>query len=376
MIALQCKMCKGSIRLTGETHGICEYCGTEVTLPKIDDDKRAEMYNRGNHFRSQGDFDKAYSAYEHIIADNQQDAEAHWCLVLCRYGIEYVKDAKSEEYKPTCNRMLFQPFLDDTDYLDALKYSDEYTKQIYRREAERIAYIQEKYLEISHKEEPYDVFICFKDKEEDGQRTVASVIAQDIYDHLTDKGLKVFFSRITLNEKIGKEFEPYIFAALHSAKVMLVVATKKEHLNARWVRNEWSRYLAMMENDRSKSIVPVFRDISPYDFPPEIPTLQGQDMSRVGVMQDLVRGVLQLTGKLTREKAEKKSGDQVTSGNLLKRVQQAVEDGAFDEAVSLAEQVLNIDAENGEAYFYLFLASHNVSSLDKLLQKEWNTLIK
>lgn len=59
MILLQCKMCNGPIKLTGETHGICEYCGTEVTLPKIDDDKRAEMYNRGNFF-SQGNFYKAF----------------------------------------------------------------------------------------------------------------------------------------------------------------------------------------------------------------------------------------------------------------------------------------------------------------------------
>ena len=46
-----------------------------------------------------------------------------------------------------------------------------------------------------------------------------SVIAQDVYDALTEKGYRVFFSRITLEDKLGTEYEPYIFAALNSAKV-------------------------------------------------------------------------------------------------------------------------------------------------------------
>lgn len=76
MMILKCKMCGGNIEITGESHGVCDSCGCEVTLPKLDDDRRAEMYNRGNHFRSRGEFDKAYSAYEHIIAEDGQDARS------------------------------------------------------------------------------------------------------------------------------------------------------------------------------------------------------------------------------------------------------------------------------------------------------------
>ena len=52
-----------------------------------------------------------------------------------------------------------------------------------------------------------------------------SVIAQDIYKALTDEGYRVFFSRISLEGKLGAEFEPYIFAALNGAKVMIIVGT-------------------------------------------------------------------------------------------------------------------------------------------------------
>ena len=41
-----------------------------------------------------------------------------------------------------------------------------------------------------------------------GARRQDSVLAQDIYDALTDKGFKVFFSRITLEDKLGKQYEP------------------------------------------------------------------------------------------------------------------------------------------------------------------------
>lgn len=376
MMILKCKMCGGNIEITGESHGVCDSCGCEVTLPKLDDDRRAEMYNRGNHFRSRGEFDKAYSAYEHIIAEDGQDAEAHWCLALCRYGIEYVKDPRSGEYKPTCSRVSFEPFQEDRDYLEALNYSEGRTRELYQREAAKIAKIQERYLEISRKEQPYDVFICFKATEENGERTQGSIIAQDIYEQLTEKGLKVFFSRITLEDKLSEEYEPYIFAALHSARVMLVVATKPEHLTSRWVQNEWSRYLAMMDKDKNKSIIPVFSGMSPYDFPPEIPMVQGQDMGKVGAMQDLVRGVLKLTGKNVANRTDSIEG-YVTTKNLIVRAKQSIEDREYNEALGIIGKILDIDAGNGWAYFYQLLAVNNISDWKKLVTEyadnDWET---
>ena len=69
-----------------------------------------------------------------------------------------------------------------------------------------------------------------------------AALAQDIYYQLEKGNLKVFFFRITLEDKLGTEYEPYIFAALNSAKVMLAVGTNPKYLNAVWVKNEWSSY--------------------------------------------------------------------------------------------------------------------------------------
>ena len=51
---------------------------------------------------------------------------------------------------------------------------------------------------------------------------------------------------------MGTEYEPYIFSALNTSRVMLSLGTKPEYFNAVWVKNEWSRFLKIMKKDRSK----------------------------------------------------------------------------------------------------------------------------
>ena len=112
------------------------------------------------------------------------------------------------------------------------------------------------------------MFICYKETDNVGNRTVDSVLAYDLYNELTKEGYKVFFSRITLEDKIGTAYEPYIFAALNSAKIMIVLGTKPEYFNATWVKNEWSRYLTLAKKSNGKKIlIPAYKDMDPYDLP-------------------------------------------------------------------------------------------------------------
>ncbi len=143
MAIIKCKMSGGDIELSADkTFGICEYCGSTMTLPKVEDDQRAAQFNRGNHFRRSGEFDKALAIYERIVAENDDDAEAHWCCALCRFGIEYVEDPTTLEYLPTCRRASFDSFLEDVDYLAALEHSDGITKRQYQKDAAKIADVQ------------------------------------------------------------------------------------------------------------------------------------------------------------------------------------------------------------------------------------------
>lgn len=355
---IKCKMCGGDIDfIPGATYGTCEYCGSTSTIPQAEDEDKLNRYNRANHFRRQCEFDKAVAAYEKILEQDDTDAEAHWCAVISRFGIEYVEDPATHQRIPTCHRVQVASILTDEDYLAAVENApDEESRRIYQEEAARIAEIQNGILAISANEKPYDVFICYKETDENGQRTRDSQWAQDVYYGLTEQGLKVFFSRITLEDKLGQQYEPYIFAALNSAKVMVVIGSRPEYFNAVWVKNEWSRYLSLMKHDHKRLLIPCYRDMDPYDLPEELSMLQSQDMSKIGFMQDLLRGIQKVMQQPTSApqgvRVETATAETNAPGvtSLLKRAALFLEDGDTASAREYYDRVLDIDPECAEAY--------------------------
>ena len=371
MSIFKCKMCGGTIEFNpGDTVGVCDSCGTKQTLPRLDDDRKANLYDRANHFRRNNDFDKAAGIYEQILNEDNTDAEAYWSLVLCHYGIEYVEDPQSRKRIPTVNRAQFTSIFDDDNYKSALHYADGYQKELYEDEAKAINEIQKGILAISQKEEPFDVFICYKETDNSGRRTQDSVLANDLYHQLTQEGFKVFFSRITLEDKLGTAYEPYIFAALNSAKVMVVLGTKPEYFNAVWVKNEWSRYLSLVKNSNGKKmLIPAYKDMDPYDLPEEFSHLQAQDMSKLGFMQDLIRGIKKIVSA-GASKAEVKEtvavGGSVNVEPLLERAFMFLEDGDWGEANEYCEKVLDQDPKNARAYLGKLMAECRACRMEDL----------
>ena len=293
---LKCKMCGGDIQISPDiTIGTCEYCGSTMTIPHIDSDKKARLFNRANSYRLNCEFDKAYEVYKTIADEDDQEPEAYWGMILSEYGIEYVDDPKTGKKIPTCHRANTKSIKSSVNYEYATKYADSEQLFIYKDEAEELDNLRKRILAIADEEEPYDVFICYKESDDiTGERTEDSVIAQDIYDALVDKGIRVFFARKSLSDKLGKDFEPYIFGALNSAKVMLMVSTSAEHCQAVWVRNEWERFISFSKDNDSKWLIPVYSGMSPYEFPDEFTKYQAQNMQTIGAMQDLVDGVKKL----------------------------------------------------------------------------------
>lgn len=372
MSIFKCKMCGGTIEFEQDaTVGICDSCGTKQTLPRLNDNKKANLYDRANHFRRNNEFDKAMDIYEQILNEDHTDAEAYWSLVLCRYGIEYVEDPLSHKQTPTVNRAQFTSIFDDDNYKSALNYADVHQKSIYEEEAKEINEIQKGILAISQKEEPFDVFICYKETDQNGRRTRDSVLANDLYHQLIQEGFKVFFARITLEDKLGSAYEPYIFAALNSAKVMVVLGTKPEFFNAVWVRNEWSRYLALIKNGAKKMLIPAYKDMDPYDLPNEFSHLQAQDMSKLGFMQDLIRGIKKITDykSIERENIVLETSALPELYNLIKRANVFLSEEDYDRAQSYFDNILDRDMECAEAYWGLLLASLHCSDEEKLKEK-------
>lgn len=369
MAVFQCKMCGGNLDIVeGSTICECSYCGTKQTIPTIDDDKKISLFTRANHLRLNCDFDKAESVYETIAAEFPQEPEAYWGLCLCKYGIEYVDDPVTGKKIPTCHRTSTGSIFDDENFEQANEYAAAESRDIYYAEAKEIDRIQKSILDIVKNEEPYDVFICYKETDADGERTKDSVMAQDIYNALVREGYKVFFARITLEDKLGQQYEPYIFAALTSAKVMLAVGTHREHFNAVWVKNEWSRFLDMMNTDHTKMLIPCYADIDAYDMPREFKNLQGQDMGKVGFIQDLVRGIGKIIPKNTAAPAAVTvTGD--TASNipaLLERTFMFLGSSDFESADSYCERILDIDPKCAKAYLGKLLVEFRCRREDEL----------
>lgn len=374
MAVFKCKLCGGTIELREKGMGICDSCGTKQTVPNTDDEKKMNLLDRANHFRMQNDFDKAMGIYEQILDEDTTDSDVYYSIALCRYGITYVDDSITKKKIPTMNRFQNTNFTEDADYLMAVKYALPEQSDFYRDEGAYIDKVQQGIMDITKNEKPYDVFICYKETDDNGNRTHDSVLANDLYHGLTSEGFKVFYSRITLEGKLGTAYEPYIFSALNSSKVMVVIGTKPEYFKSAWVKNEWSRFLLLIREGKKKTIIPAYKDMDPYDLPEEFANLQAQDMSKLGFMQDLIRGVKKILGGgddvNSRIETSAKASKNYEINTYLKRVKIFLEDSDFENANIYCEKILDLDAENGEAFFYKFLVENRVNKLEDLITSD------
>ena len=372
MALFKCKMCGGDLEINeGASIAECEYCGTKQTVPKATDENLQNLFNRANTLRIKSEFDKAEKLYEKILQADTTQSEAYWGLILCKYGIEYVDDPATLKKVPTCHRASYESIIADDDYKAAIENADTSQRALYEKQAKEIDRIQKEILVLAQKEETYDVFICYKETDADGHRTQDSVIANDIYYQLTQEGFKVFYAAITLEGKLGSAYEPIIFAALNSAKVMLSIGTKPEYFNAVWVKNEWSRFLKIIKKDRSRVLIPCYRDMDAYELPEEFAHLQAQDMGKIGFIHDIVRGIKKVIKK-DEPKTSKPGKETVVTNNdanvapLLKRAFLFLEDSDWKNANDYCEKVLDQDPENGQAYLGKLLAELNITKPELL----------
>lgn len=369
-----CKMCGGAIQIVEGTRsfGKCPYCGSIQTFPRISDLKKKNLYERAEMFRRGGEFDKATEILNEIVLDDDKDAECYWQLLLNEYGIEYVEDGGV--HVPTINRMQYKSVYSDENYKSAVEYADDDCKQIYKDEAEKIAAIQRKVIEIIGRESPYDIFISYKQSDSEGKRTVDSVLANDLYHQLTQEGYRVFFAEISLENKIGKDFEPYIFAALSSAKIMLVVGTNRDNINAVWVRNEWQRFLNQIEDAEEKMLIPCIKDMNSYDLPEELAHMHIMDMNKIGFFSELLQGI----GKVCKREEENinitpellssvlyETGDPEA---MIRRGFMLLEDKEFERAEKLFTYVKNLIGEDERLILGNFMAVFRFSSEAELLE--------
>ena len=264
-----CKTCGGSIIRNGNYY-ICEYCGSKWTIDVSNDVHAVERANAWEALRNY-DFGKAAELFENIIMKDSANHEAFWGRALAVNGIAYVTDYNENKKVPTCNNITEESFLKNDDVRKAIALAPGDISEGYQKQAEQIEKIRIEWLDKASKEPEYDVFISFKDSDREHgiERTQDSIDVQDIYTALVQKGYNVFFSRVTLRDKVSEQYEPYIYNALKTAKAMIVFGEKAEYFNAVWVKNEWTRFKTRVEKGEKhkNSLITVYKGVSPYDIP-------------------------------------------------------------------------------------------------------------
>jgi tetratricopeptide (TPR) repeat protein len=110
--------------------------------------------------------------------------------------------------------------------------------------------------------------------------------------------------------------------------------------------------------------------MDPYDLPEEFSHLQAQDMSKLGFMQDLIRGIKKIIGsdmpkETVKEPVASNSGT-LNIAPLLRRVLMFLEDGNWREADEYCEKVLDQEPENAQAYLGKLMSELHVHKQDEL----------
>lgn len=272
-----------------------ELSNEELTLMFVADQKRRI-----------GDFEEAERAYTDIIEKYPQNCYGYWGRLLSKHGIKYERDYDGRMIA-TCCAPTIESLYSDKDCLNAIDLADSDTKQYFKSQAEYIESIRDLWIKKASKEKPYDIFICYKDSDlaNNINRTIDSFDAQNLYTHLVEKGYRVFFSRESLRDKIGEKYEPYIFGALSSAKVMIVYGNSSEYITSTWLKNEWTRYQKMMREGTKKpnSLIVAYKGFSPSELPTSLSSAQCLDASGWNFYTDLDKAI---KGLLEKKKEEAK----------------------------------------------------------------------
>lgn len=414
-MATVCKTCGAPVQRVGNYY-VCEYCRNKWEIDSGNDVHAVDRANAWSALRD-GDFEKAAALFEEIIVKENQNHEAYWGRALALGGIVYVTDLSENKKVPTCNNITEESFVNSKDVKKAISLASADIAESYRKQAEYIEKVRVEWLKKASKEPAYDVFISFKDSDREHgiERTQDSIDAQDLYNALVAEGYKVFFSRISLRDKISEQYEPYIYNAIKTAKVMIVFGEKPEYFTAVWLKNEWMRFKNRIEKGEKhkNSLVVVYKNMNPGDLPAVLRSRQCLNAADMTFLSDLNRHIkrivdeakksvhldkIEITGGQIAKKAATLAVNTVQTREIgagaiaetsiseqqtLSLAKTYLEASQWDEAAQLVGDVLFENPGCAEAIWYSLLAKHHVvddarlvTKFDQFRQEDFATIDK
>lgn len=129
--------------------------------------------------------------------------------------------------------------------------------------------------------EAFDVFLMYNEFDEQGRRSKSSIIAQEIYNKLTQKNVSVFYEK-NYDSVFGDERIKLKDFALYKTDKVIMIGTKETDFK---------------ELSEDKYIIPVCADVDIKKLPEEIQKLQVLNYNDIGAVEDLLKVVLNLLGR-------------------------------------------------------------------------------
>ena len=248
-----CEICGGDLREIAEGHYVCPYCRTEfykeTTLP----DELVLDLHSANRARSLQRFEDALNEYDRIISAYPDCFDAYWGATLSDYGIQYEKDYDGRMI-PTVHRFSEMAVTENPYFVNAVSFcKNEKELSRIKNSAAEIERIRCEIKKTVGTQEPYDIFLCYKETPIGGVGGFTSEFywASELYIKLRSEGYKVFFAKESLPAAKG-DYEAHIFPALKSAKLMLILTTSIDNVESVWVKNEWSRFIRFARENPSE----------------------------------------------------------------------------------------------------------------------------
>lgn len=257
-MAKKCKSCGATLEEIGYGKYRCPYCGSEyseqdfVAEGRVSDLETFSLLNKAREaIELEYDFNASLKFSQSVLEKNPESQEANWLAMLAEHQIAYIPN-EAGKYTPTFLAPEGKP-LPSSRYYRALNAKN-------RADADQIEKMRLATIEEFRKIKPYDVFISYKQHEQGGNspETKEAVWARDIYTELKTnpktKHLNVFFDQKCLTGS-NAGWEPHIYAAIRSAKCMILLGSSIENINSRWVKNERKRYLSYKKRGEKKEII-------------------------------------------------------------------------------------------------------------------------
>ena len=318
----------------------CPKCGEIAPCAAIDGlEAAAEAAGEGCNFYAVQEFDEAKRCFERAAELSGGRVAYRWAALLAEYGVKYCasESAQSGYAVNYWKRELpSEPLAESAAYRELYRAAAKNVKLLraLQREAGEISEGLAQIEKLAASGERWDVFFSFKDMDAEGKKTLERQLLDNLYTELASEGLKVFFAPRSMLGRMIDDFEGYIYTALKTAKLMVLVGSSKENVNAPWVASEWERFWRW--GKRGQIVLCPVGGMRMSGFPREITKVQtplagGVESSRVGdpIVAKWIAGEIQkLYASLRRDEPRSEAAQPRDELSLLRQRAQRGDDQA------------------------------------------------